>query len=102
VRNPDEAEEAARAGVDQLLLDNMEPAMIRATLDRLEVKPGAAVDAMTGARRWPWIEVSGGVHLGNVRDVALPGVDSVSIGALTHSAPALDLALTVESVEDFA
>jgi nicotinate-nucleotide pyrophosphorylase (carboxylating) len=102
VRNPEEAEEAARAGVDQLLLDNMDAAMIQATLDRLEIKPGGAVDEKSGKRRWPWIEVSGGIHLDNVRELALPGVDSVSIGALTHSAPALDLALTVETIEDFA
>lgn len=98
VRNPDEAEEAARAGVDQLLLDNMDPHAIRATLERLDVKP-AKTEAST--RRWPWIEVSGGLNLDNIREVAIPGVDSVSIGALTHSAPALDLALAVDSIEDF-
>jgi nicotinate-nucleotide pyrophosphorylase len=37
-----------------------------------------------------------------VRSFARPGVDSVAIGAITHSAPALDLALTVETIEDFA
>jgi nicotinate-nucleotide pyrophosphorylase (carboxylating) len=98
VRNPDEAEEAARAGVDQLLLDNMDPPTIRATLERLDVKPA---EAQSKSRRWPWIEVSGGINLDNVREVAVPGVDSVSIGALTHSAPAMDLALTVDSIEDF-
>jgi nicotinate-nucleotide pyrophosphorylase (carboxylating) len=101
VRSPEEAEEAARAGVDQLLLDNMDPPMIQATLDRLDVKAGVAADK-SGTRQWPWIEVSGGINLDNVRELALPGVDSVSIGALTHSAPALDLALTVEAIEDFA
>jgi nicotinate-nucleotide pyrophosphorylase (carboxylating) len=41
------------------------------------------------------VEVSGGVRLETVRDFALPGVDVISIGALTHSAPAVDLSLTI-------
>jgi nicotinate-nucleotide pyrophosphorylase (carboxylating) len=48
------------------------------------------------------VEVSGGVTLENVRALAQPGVDSVAIGSITHSAPALDLALTMEAIEDFA
>jgi len=42
------------------------------------------------------VEVSGGVRLETVLDYALPGVDVISIGAMTHSAPAADLSLTVE------
>jgi nicotinate-nucleotide pyrophosphorylase (carboxylating) len=42
------------------------------------------------------VEVSGGITLGNVRDYALPGVDFISVGALTHSAPTADVALEVE------
>ena len=42
------------------------------------------------------IEATGGIGLHNVRDIALTGVDLVSIGALTHSAPALDLSLLFE------
>ena len=41
------------------------------------------------------VEVSGGVTLATVRDYALPGGDVISVGALTHSAPAADLSLTV-------
>jgi nicotinate-nucleotide pyrophosphorylase (carboxylating) len=108
VRNAEEAEEAARAGADEILLDNMEPDQVRETLERLEGVPASArASASSGkserkARRRPWIEVSGGIHLGNVRSLALPGVDSVAIGALTHSAPALDLAMVVDAIEDFA
>jgi len=102
VRSADEAEEAARAGADEILLDNMEPDGVRETLERLGRSPAAGGKTEEKGRRRPWIEVSGGIHLGNVRALALPGVDSVAIGELTHSAPALDLALVVDSIEDFA
>jgi len=46
----------------------------------------------------PEIEVSGGIRLDNVREFALPGVKYISVGALTHSAPALDLSLLVVDV----
>jgi nicotinate-nucleotide pyrophosphorylase (carboxylating) len=46
----------------------------------------------------PEIEVSGGIRLDNVREFALPGVKYISVGALTHSAPALDLTLLVADV----
>ena len=73
--------EAVRAKADVILLDNMNPDQIR-----------QAVTAIAGAAL---IEVSGGVRLATVRAFALPGVDVISIGALTHSAPAVDLSLTV-------
>ena len=101
VRNAEEAAEAVRAGADQLLLDNMDPDRVRATLEHIGIEPGAP-PAERGRPGRPWIEVSGGVTLANVRSFALPGVDSVAVGAITHSAPALDLALTVESIEDYA
>ncbi len=44
---------------------------------------------------WPVLEASGGVTLENVRDIAETGVDLVSVGAITHSAPWLDLSLLV-------
>lgn len=96
-----EAEEAARLGVDQILLDNMEPetiiaavAMIRRVEERF-----ARVDAALGTGQAPpriRIEVSGGVTLESVRGKALPGVDWISVGALTHSAPALDISMEIE------
>ena len=98
VRNAEEAREAVRAGVDQILLDNMNPVEIRVAVEAID----EACESLTPARKRPWVEVSGGIQLANVRERALKGVDSVSIGALTHSAPALDLSLTIESIEDFA
>jgi nicotinate-nucleotide pyrophosphorylase len=50
------------------------------------------------ARRWPEVEVSGGVDLRTVRAFAEAGPDYISIGALTHSAPALDLSLEIEEI----
>jgi nicotinate-nucleotide pyrophosphorylase (carboxylating) len=76
-----EVEAAVRAGADAILLDNM-------SLDQLR----KAV-RLSGGRAF--LEASGGVTLANVRDVAATGVDAISIGALTHSAPALDLSLEV-------
>ena len=76
-----EVREACRAGAEVILLDNMTPAQVRAAV---KVIAGRAV-----------VEVSGGVRLDTLRDYALPGVDVISIGALTHSAPAADLSLTL-------
>ena len=84
VKNLDEALEAAALGPDRLLLDNFTPSAI-----------AAAIRALRGKKR-PEIEVSGGIRLANVRDFALPGVDYISVGALTHSAPALDLSMELE------
>jgi nicotinate-nucleotide pyrophosphorylase (carboxylating) len=76
-----EVRAACRAGAEAILLDNMTPPQVRRSV---EVIRGRAV-----------VEVSGGIRLGTVRDYALPGVDVISVGALTHSAPAADLSLTV-------
>jgi nicotinate-nucleotide pyrophosphorylase (carboxylating) len=77
-----EVKEALRAKADVILLDNMAPGMIRRAVQLIA---GAAV-----------VEVSGGVRLATVRDFALPGVDVISIGALTHSATAVDLSLDIQ------
>ena len=79
VTTPDEAAEAVAAGADAILLDNMELAALRRSV---EVVAGRAL-----------LEASGGIILANVREVAETGVDLISVGALTHSAPALDLSL---------
>jgi len=68
-------------GVDHLLLDNM-------TLEELREAVAAR-----GEHAKPQLEASGGVTLDTVRDIALTGVDFISVGALTHSAPALDIGL---------
>ena len=72
--------EAVDAGADLILLDNMTPAEMRAAV---------AVAKPAGTRT----EASGGLTLGTAREVAATGVDYVSVGALTHSAPILDIAL---------
>jgi nicotinate-nucleotide pyrophosphorylase (carboxylating) len=81
-RDRAEVDEALAAGADRLLLDNMDPAGLR-----------DAVAARDGAGSQARLEASGGITLGNVGDVAATGVELISIGALTHSAPALDLSM---------
>lgn len=75
-------EAALKATPDILLLDNMPPSEMReAVRRRNELAPGVLLEA------------SGGVTLATIRAIAETGVDRISVGALTHSAPALDLAL---------
>ena len=76
-----EVREACAAGAGVILLDNMTPAQV-----------GAAVKVIAGRAI---VEISGGIRFATVRDYVLPGVDVISVGALTHSAPAADLSLTV-------
>jgi nicotinate-nucleotide pyrophosphorylase (carboxylating) len=77
-----EAEEALAAGADSLLLDNMPLEDMRQVV---ALAKGRAV-----------LEASGGITLENVRQVAETGVDYISVGAITHSAPALDISLELE------
>ena len=79
----DEALEALAAGVEVLLLDNM-------SLEDMRRVVGVA-------RGRALVEASGGITLDNVRAVAETGVDLISVGAITHSAPALDMSLEVEA-----
>jgi len=81
-----EVHEALAAAADRLLLDNMDAAELRAAV--------AARDEAGGAAR---LEASGGVALDNVAEIAATGVGMISVGALTHSAPALDLSLLLET-----
>jgi nicotinate-nucleotide pyrophosphorylase (carboxylating) len=83
-RNLDEVRQGAEAGADRLLLDNMSPT---------ELREAVAVARESGG---PELEASGGVTLETVGEIAATGVDFVSVGALTHSAPALDLSMTLE------
>ena len=80
----DEVDEALAAGAGFLLLDNM-------SVDELK----AAVDRVAGRAK---LEASGGFTLETIRAVAETGVDFVSVGAITHSAPALDLSLLLEPI----
>ncbi len=77
----DDVVEALEAGADAILLDNMAPEELR-----------RAVALVAGRAK---LEASGGVSLETVRAVAETGVDFISVGALTHSAPALDFSLEV-------
>ncbi len=77
-----EAMDAAEGGADIILLDNMSPDEMRQVL-RL-IPPHVRTEA------------SGGITLANIRQVAMTGVDTISIGALTHSARALDISLELE------
>jgi nicotinate-nucleotide pyrophosphorylase (carboxylating) len=72
-----ELDEAISAGTDGVLLDNMTPEEVRECVDRA----GGRVR----------LEVSGGIDAGNIRAYAETGVDYISVGALTHSAPAVDI-----------
>jgi nicotinate-nucleotide pyrophosphorylase (carboxylating) len=81
-RDADDVREALAAGAKRLLLDNMTPAGLKAIV--------AEVD---GRAR---LEASGGVTLETLRELAGTGVDAISIGALTHSAPTLDLSLLLD------
>ena len=88
-RDPEEAEGAVRGGADVVLLDNMSPDQMAALV------PGLRALADQQGRQVE-LEASGGVGLDGVEAVSHTGVDRISVGALTHSAPALDLSLLVE------
>jgi nicotinate-nucleotide pyrophosphorylase (carboxylating) len=81
----DQVSEALDAGADALLLDNMTPDEVRECV--------AAADA---SKRRPLLEVSGGVTLATVAAFAATGVDCISIGGLTNSAPVLDIGLDID------
>jgi len=86
VTTVDEARQALDAAADELLLDNM-------PLDQM--REVVALAAVRDPR--PALEASGGISLENARQVAETGLDYISMGAITHSAPALDMSLEVES-----
>lgn len=82
VENLDELEEALQAEADTVLLDNFSPEELTAAV---EVNRGRAV-----------LEASGGINLSTIAAVAGSGVDRVSLGCLTHSAPAADISLEIK------
>lgn len=86
VRNLRELQEVLRFRVDRILLDNFTVADLRSGVERVHA---------LGDNR-PETEASGGITLQTIRGVAETGVDFISVGALTHSAPALDLSLLLE------
>lgn len=81
-----ELDEALAAGADIVMLDNMDTPTVREALAR--------IDAFEGAR--PIVEASGGITLERIAELSEAGVDVISVGALTHSAPAADISLELE------
>ena len=77
--NRDEVAAALSAGANAILLDNMTTDELRAAVEQIS---GRAV-----------VEASGGVNLDTLRPIGETGVDIISVGALTHSAPAIDLSM---------
>ena len=72
-------------GIDVILLDNMSPETLRAAVALRNAKsPGVKLEA------------SGGITLASLHDIAVTGVERISLGALTHSAPHADLSLEIE------
>jgi nicotinate-nucleotide pyrophosphorylase (carboxylating) len=84
VRSLAEFDEAMAAGADEVLLDNMTPDQVRQCVER--------------ARGRVRLEVSGGVNAQNIRAYAETGVDYISVGALTHSAPAADIHFLIQPI----
>lgn len=89
VSSPEEAVEAAEAGADIVMLDNLGVEGVRRAIEALK---------RAGLRDKVIVEVSGGVTLENLKDYASAGPDVVSMGWLTHSAKAIDLSLEVVEV----
>lgn len=89
VRNLSELREAVEAGADSVLLDNMSVEESR-----------EAVALARQLRTSVLVEISGGITLANARAYAETGADFLSSGSLTHSAPAADLSLLVDSIVD--
>lgn len=86
VTNLDELNEALRGNPDVILLDNMAPSLVRQAVE--QVRKHSAKKIRT--------EASGGISLENVREFAEAGADWISVGALTHSAPAVDISFEIE------
>jgi len=84
VRNQQELEQAIAGGAESILLDNMTPSQVKKAVKQLHTTlPGVPVEA------------SGSMNLKTVRKYAMAGVDFVSVGALTHSATAVDLSIRI-------
>jgi nicotinate-nucleotide pyrophosphorylase (carboxylating) len=107
-RDIEEARVAAEMGVGRILLDNMMPEMVEICVGVIRAIERRIAPAQDMSRWIPgtWrpgdapiqIEVSGGITLETARSYALPGVDFLAVGALTHSAAALDIAMDLEAV----
>src|SRR6266704_1323398 len=88
VTTPDQAVEAAEAGADIVLLDNMTPKEVERSVTLLKAK---------NLRDRIIVEASGGIRRENLASYAKTGVDVISVGAITHSAPAVDMSLEIHA-----
>jgi nicotinate-nucleotide pyrophosphorylase (carboxylating) len=84
VRTPQELEDALSGGAEAILLDNMTPERVKQSVERIKQE-----------NRWIPTEASGGIVLENIRAYAETGVDFISVGALTHSARAADISMSI-------
>ena len=84
VRTMRELNDALECGAESILLDNMSPVQVKEAVDRIRKEP----------RQIP-VEASGGIVLENIRAYAEAGVDFISVGALTHSARAADISMSI-------
>jgi nicotinate-nucleotide pyrophosphorylase (carboxylating) len=93
VSNAEELELALQYGAEAILLINMTPAQVRTSVER--VKQEIARIQVENPERWIPTETSGGIVLDNIRAYAETGVDFISVGALTHSARAADISMSI-------
>ncbi len=87
---PDQAVEAGRAGADIVLLDNMTPQQVKKSVNLLEAR---------NLRHHLLVEVSGGITRENLASYVKTGVDVISVGAITHSAKAIDMSLELHRLK---
>ncbi len=102
VETLEQLREALRPDVDRILVDNQKPEDVRRAVAEVDRWSAAQAERSprrrADSRRWPEVEVSGGVDLRSVRTYAEAGPDYISVGALTHRAPALTLSLEIEEI----
>jgi nicotinate-nucleotide pyrophosphorylase (carboxylating) len=104
VRNRNELEDALECGAEAILLDNMSPDEVRRSVERIREVTAADSKAQQSDHaapdteikpRWIPTEASGGIVLENIRAYAETGVDFISVGALTQSAKAADISMSI-------
>jgi nicotinate-nucleotide pyrophosphorylase (carboxylating) len=93
VRTPQELDEALAHGAEAILLDNMTPREVKKSIERIRLSQSGA----SQPGRWIPTEASGGIVLDNIRAYAETGVDFISVGALTHSARAADISMSISA-----
>jgi nicotinate-nucleotide pyrophosphorylase (carboxylating) len=96
VRTAAELDEALAAGAEAILLDHMTPVQVKHSVDRIRSE-AAGQSKLDPSARWIPIEASGGIVLESVRAYAETGVDFISVGALTNSAKAADISMTISA-----